>query len=125
MKEDPAVSGIFRIKIDLPGEKRRPHDVGRAELDLALDRNTAGRNYLRDDIAEQRTLGVDLRRDDNRPGGKCRTGWANCSDRSDDHCSNVCPNPSSRRKPGSTYPRPCRLKGGSRLSPGRQFYELC
>src|SRR5439155_28203 len=32
--------------------------------------------------------------------------------------------PSSRRKPGSTYRHPRRLKGGSRLSPGRRIWAV-
>ena len=34
------------------------------------------------------------------------------------------PPPSSRRKPGSTCQRHDRLKGGSRLSPGRRGYGV-
>jgi len=54
MEEDRAIAGVFGIEVDLPGEERRPHDVGRAELDAALDRDAMGRDHLRDHVAEQR-----------------------------------------------------------------------
>src|SRR5438067_10200099 len=40
-----------------------------------------------------------------------------------DHPPNRSPKPSSRRQPGPTYPPAQKLKGGSRLSPGRRFLK--
>jgi len=42
VKEQRAVAGVFGIDVDLPGEDRRAHDVGRAEPDAAFDRRAPG-----------------------------------------------------------------------------------
>ena len=68
MEEKRAVAGVFGVEVDLPGQDRGAHDIGRAELHLALDRNAARFQHLRDHVAEQRALGVILRGDDDRPG---------------------------------------------------------
>ena len=70
MEEKRAVAGVFGVEVDLPGQDRGAHDIGRAELHLALDRNAARFQRLRDHVAEQRALGVFLRGDDDRPGGR-------------------------------------------------------
>ena len=72
VKEQRAVAGVFGIEVDLPGEDRGAHDIGRPELDAAHHRQTARLDHLGDHVAEQRPLGVDLRGDDNRLG-RCRT----------------------------------------------------
>jgi len=74
VEEHRAVAGVFGIEVDLPGEQGRAHDVGRPELDLALDAKPARFEHRRDHVPEQRALGVDLRGDDDRPGRSRRSG---------------------------------------------------
>jgi hypothetical protein len=70
VKEKGAVAGVFGIDVDLPGNECRPHDVGRPELDLPFDRQPPPFEHRRDQIAEQRPLGVDLGADNDRPRGR-------------------------------------------------------
>src|SRR5258708_9546611 len=62
---------LFRSNIDLAGGDRGPHDLGRAELDLVLDRQPGVLEHLHDHVAEESALGIDLRSDDDLVAGGC------------------------------------------------------
>src|SRR3954447_24675062 len=63
VEEEGSVAGVFGIEVDLAGDERRAHDLGRPELKPVLDRNAGLLERDQDHVAEERAFGIDLRRD--------------------------------------------------------------
>jgi len=70
VEEERPVSGVFGVDVDLSRDDRGAHDVGRAELQLVVDREAIRFEQVHDHIAEQCPLGVDLRGDDDPALGR-------------------------------------------------------
>ena len=72
-EKEGAVARVFGIDVDLSGHNRGADYPGRAELDLVLDGQALTLEQQGDNVAEQRSLRVDLRRDDHLVG---RERWS-------------------------------------------------
>jgi hypothetical protein len=72
VEEEGGVAGIFRIDVDFAGGDRLAHDRGRAERHLVGHRQAVRLQHLKDDIAKEIALGVNLRGDDDRVGKRRR-----------------------------------------------------
>ena len=81
VEEQGAVAGVFGIDVDLPGEDRGAHDVGRPELQPVAHRDAVRLEHVEDHVAEQRALGVDLRGDDDRRRRRRRQPTCGSTDR--------------------------------------------
>ena len=67
-KEKRAVAGVFRIDVDLAGRNGAAQHLGGAELQLVGGLDAVGFQHLHDEVAEQRTFGIDLGADAHRVG---------------------------------------------------------
>src|SRR5829696_4535851 len=63
VEEEGAVAGVLGIEVDLAGDERRAHDLGRPELKAVLDRNAGLFERDQHHVAEERAFGIDLRGD--------------------------------------------------------------
>ena len=95
-EEEAGIAGVFGVDVDLARGDGGPHDLGRPELDLVLDRQAGMLEHLDDHVAEERALGIDLRGDHDlvahRPGGAGRCHNA------EHHAGGNSPKPLSHRQ---------------------------
>ncbi len=80
-EEKCAVAGVFRVDVDLAGGDGAAQHLGGAELQLVGGFNAVGFQYLHDDVAEQRTFGIDLGADAHRVGRLRQTAGGQQSQR--------------------------------------------